>query len=243
MDTCGEQENTVDSTGCVKGDIEGTKNSLRGYTGDWFLLGVDQQLLERNCLALRRKFESEPRWVKKSGSGLRISLEACYYHAKEFTKFNSIGAEWTFRLKNELDNWCAVASLFLENYVNYDLFERTDETNFPPETKRVWPPASLPRDWFDFDKSFNLLFLCQDALHRACSKNNLMYPEDEECEDRYWRDLKIDNYDDANSTCEEDHWKLLKKENRVEEGKEYWRKLVVRLLKDLTSHREELTFK
>ena len=243
MDGSAVQEEAVDSTGSVRGDGEDTSNKLgRGDMGDWFILGMNQQLLERNCLALRRKLESEPPCFKKLGPGLRVSLRACCYHAKEFSKFNSLGADWTFRLKPQLDDWSAIASLFLENHINCNLLYQTGDTNTPIElAEREWPPKSLSRDWFDFDTSFNLLFGSKDALYETCRSKGLMYPEDED-EDRYRRDLETD-YDLEVDSTYEDHWKLLRKENRVDEGKAYWRKLVVRHLKDLTSHQEELSFK
>ena len=190
---------------------------------------MQHQLLERNCLALKSKFENEPRCVKESAQGLQISLEACLYNSKNFALFNYTGSDSTFDLAHEVDNWCAVASIFLDNYINYELLCSTGETDYPLEVYRQWPPRSYSTDWFYFDRSFELLFGCKDALYQARLTKGLINPDTD-------FDVRVD------STCE-NIWKQLKKENRVAEGKKCWRNIAVMHLKDLTSHQEELSFR
>jgi hypothetical protein len=218
--------------------MEGEYICKESYLGDWFELGVRHNLLEQNCLALRRDFDREPKGFQNKGRSLKESVDDCVYHAEQFTKNNSNGGRWTFQYERERSNWCALASQFLKNRISLELLKGEDwEKENVIDGLRKWPPADLPVDWFDFEESFDVLFGSRDALYQQCVSNGIEYPDPK---DR-WEEWNVDFDDDIGASLD-DHAKKLKLENRAEEGKEYWRKQVVQHLKDLLHYREQLAF-
>ena len=60
----------------------------------------------------------------------------------------------------------------------YD-FTQFREARLPKLGKIIqqsWPPRDLPKDWFDFEKSFDLLQQNRDALIHECSINSIPLP-------------------------------------------------------------------
>ena len=201
--------------------------------GDWFMLGVHHQLLLEQCLALKRKFSCEHRCFRMLSAGLRCDLSEGLYHARNFLKSCLSCENSTRDYEREVNKWCGIASHFLENRNNYFLLTRTG--NDKTSTKdRQWPPEPLLIDWFDFEKSFDILAESQRLLWNACSDRGIDYPENEEA-------ICLSHKETDECTAEE-QWQLLKEENRVEEGKEKWQNLAVIHLRDLMTHQQDLLF-
>jgi hypothetical protein len=202
--------------------------------GDWFMLGVHHQLLLEQCLALRRKFSCEHRCFRVLSAGLHCDLSEGLYHARAFLKFNLIGENSTRDYEREVNKWCTIASHFFENRNNYIMLTRTGNDKTAAKD-RQWPPAQLPVDWFDFEKSFDILAESQHLLWNACSARGIEYPENEEA-------ICLSHTTETDECTAEEQWKLLQKENRVEEGKEHWRNQAVIQLRDLMTYQQDLLF-
>ena len=201
---------------------------------DWFMLGVHHQLLLEQCLATKRKYRCEPRCFRKMSARLERDISECLYHAKHFLKVNLFDENSTRDYEREVDKWCGIASHFLENRNNYILLNSTGNDKTMTDEDRQWPPEPLQMDWFDFEKSFNILSKSECELYKACNARGIEYPENEEaiCLSKTDVDIWTPGV----------WWKQLKKENRGKEGKEYWRNQAVMHLRDLMTHQQDLIF-
>ena len=211
---------------------EGKKEETICNIGDWFMLGVHHQLLLEQCLALRRKFRGEPRCFRKLSAGLDRDLREGLYHAKHFLKVNLVDENSSRDYDGEVDKWCSIASHFFENRNNYILLSSTGNDKTLIDKDGQWPPEPLEMDWFDFEKSFNILSKSECELYEACNDVGIEYPENEEAI------CLMQMESEKPAVC----WKLLKKENRGKEGKEFWRNQAVMHLRDLMTHQQDLIF-
>ena len=137
---------------------------------------------------------------------------------------NKTGENWRYDYEREVNQWCRIASFFFENRNNYNRLKSTANDKTAVKEYR-WPPDSLPVDWFDFEKSFNILSESECGLYEDCNMRGIDYPEKASQE---WVPV--------------DFWKVLQKENKIEEGKEYWRTQAEFHLKDLMKIQQDLLF-
>ena len=159
------------------------KSALSGCSDiedDWFQQGIDEGSLRAHCLAMSREFHREPKNAGSKSRSLAERVQDAQFHADEMTTWSTLNTtDGLMGLKREQDRWGALASLFLENRMSY-LNAKSFGEDLPAEDeidgRRSWPPADLPIDWFEFEKSFDLLQCSRDALIHECTINNIRLP-------------------------------------------------------------------
>ena len=208
--------------------------------GDWFALGMDYALLKVLCLAMMREFHREPKTEGTKSRSLAERVEDANYHANkwnlnEMSRSPRVISE---ALKREVERWCSVATLFMQNRMSHLHLEAFGD-KLPAEdeidTKRKWPPADLPETWFDFEKSFELLCSSRDALIHECTLNNIRLPGNCRGEEE-----AIDFYTDAGMPLM-DYARKVKSRTRTDSCvKNYWRRMVVYHMEDLLEYYSEM---
>jgi hypothetical protein len=149
----------------------------------WFEHGINHGMLKAHCLAMSREFHREPKNAGSKCRSLAESIEDAQFHASEMATWIRGNATdgGLSGLKREKEMWGALATLFLENrmkYLNVRCFGKDLPVEDEIDGRRKWPPNDLPVDWFEFEKSFELLQCSCDALIHECTINNIRLPCD-----------------------------------------------------------------
>jgi hypothetical protein len=143
---------------------------------DCFVLGQFYGLLKVHCTAMFREMQRNIKSNTLISRSLAERVEDAWFHAD--TCSTSLLGGFAEQKTNK-ERWGALASLFLQNRLNW-LNMKAFGDDLPAEdevdTRRSWPPRDLPKDWFDFEKSFDLLRQNRDALIHECSINSIPLP-------------------------------------------------------------------
>ena len=203
-----------------------------GFDADWFQLGLKYEVLKANCLAMKREFCREPKNRGTKSRSLSERVEDAWHHSRPF-----------FLTDHEklVEEWGAATTLFLENRMAY-LHLKTFGDELPAEdevdTRRKWPPADLPKEWFDFEKSFDLLLQSKDALVHECALNNIRLPGDSS-----GKEEAID-FDSEEGCSFLEHARLLLESRGARDWRvrNYWRIVAFSHMEDLLQFYSEMAF-
>jgi hypothetical protein len=148
------EENDSDQRGTSSLDEDSSSSSSEDVCIDyrhWFEFGNQCGVLKAHCLSMLREFHREPKNAGTNSRSLMERVEDAWYYVKQ---------GWHPASYNEeVDRFCSIASICLQNRMSYLLLVACGEKLPPedePDTRRPWPPAHLPEVWFDLESSFEL---------------------------------------------------------------------------------------
>jgi hypothetical protein len=138
-------------------DVVDSSQRHDNYSG-WFVLGQFYVLLKLHCSAMYREMQRNIKSDDLVSRSLAERVEDAWFYTCVSTCTAVLHGGFVEQ-KTKQERWGALASLFLQNRLNW-LKMKTFGDDLPAEdeadTRRSWPPEELPKDWFNFEKSFDL---------------------------------------------------------------------------------------
>lgn len=219
-------------------DVVDSSQRHDNYSG-WFVLGQFYVLLKLHCSAMYREMQRNIKSDDLVSRSLAERVEDAWFYTCVSTCTAVLHGGFVEQ-KTKQERWGALASLFLQNRLNW-LKMKTFGDDLPAEdeadTRRSWPPEELPKDWFSFEKSFDLLQQSRDALIHECSMNSIQLPSyccpnPNEHEDLEESGMSMMEYAE----------KLMRQPNGIMLAKKYWFSRVSEFMEDLLLFYSEMAF-
>lgn len=172
---------------------------------EWLILGGHKQLLEINCVMLKRRFEREDKKFEAKNVLVGKNINECLRMLGDVSKSNKM-------IDEEVEDWCRLVVLFLTTRVRYIYCKRRRNGKEKRQDRLRSLSFWSKHDWFE-KGGVDAMIESGKVLYGDCYSNKVYPFEDVEENDQLLLRLK----DEGNK----------------ESGKKEWRSMAVSHLRNL----------